>query len=892
MWSRLRSLAGAFLARDRFEREMRDEVRFHIEARAEDLAREGLPPAEALRRARMEFGTVDAIKDDCRQSRGLRWLDELSNDLRYALRLMRKTPGFTTAAVLSLALGIGANTAIFSLMDAVLLRTLPVASPQDLVFFAHGTGERPGTSSNYPLFERFRAIDGLFTGVTAFSPTAFKLSSNDGIENIAGLWVNGTFHGVLGVPMAIGRGFSSESDQPTDAPTVVISDAFWLRRFGRDPSVLDRSITLDGRPVAIVGVTAPAFTGLIPGTNPDVTMPIAVRAITRPDYLTMHDTWTDLTIVGRLKPGVSAAAALAPVDAVFRQYMSEPENAWIAKINPGAFANAVFVPASRGSGVLRRQYETALKVLMGMVAIVLLIASVNVANLLLVRSAARAKEVAIRMCVGGGRARLIRQFLTESLLLALAGGVLALLFGQWGTAAIMSLFNAAETPLLIDVSPRPRVLAFTAAISLVTGIAFGLVPAFASTSVDLTPALKDAAVARLGRRWSSSHALVAVQIALSIVVLAVATLLGRTLYNLKSIDAGFTPGNLLLVTLDANGTPIPEQARVPAFREVLDRVKALPGVEHASISRSTPIHTSGNARALVMPPGASERIEDSAAFTNQISPEYFDTMGIRLLRGRAFTALDDSESAAHVAVVNETMAKFWAGDRDPIGMTLAFKGNPKDQITIVGVVEDTYQMNLREAPPRTVYTTVAKSEQPPSGLTVELRTAQNPAAIAAAVREAVRGVNRSIVIRYVRTIDQQINASLVRERVLARLSAGFAFLALTLCAIGLYGVMSYTVTRRSREIGIRMALGAAQGRVLRQVLSQTFAIAVAGTVSGVIAAMMATRALETLLFGLSERDPLTIGGVAMSLIVVSMMSGLLPARRAATLDPVQAIRTE
>jgi hypothetical protein len=421
MWSRLRSLAGAFLARDRFEREMRDEVRFHIEARAEDLAREGLPPAEALRRARMEFGTVDAIKDDCRQSRGLRWLDELSNDLRYALRLMRKTPGFTTAAVLSLALGIGANTAIFSLMDAVLLRTLPVASPQDLVFFAHGTGERPGTSSNYPLFERFRAIDGLFTGVTAFSPTAFKLSSNDGIENIAGLWVNGTFHGVLGVPMAIGRGFSSESDQPTDAPTVVISDAFWLRRFGRDPSVLDRSITLDGRPVAIVGVTAPAFTGLIPGTNPDVTMPIAVRAITRPDYLTMHDTWTDLTIVGRLKPGVSAAAALAPVDAVFRQYMSEPENAWIAKINPGAFANAVFVPASRGSGVLRRQYETALKVLMGMVAIVLLIASVNVANLLLVRSAARAKEVAIRMCVGGGRARLIRQFLTESLLLALAG---------------------------------------------------------------------------------------------------------------------------------------------------------------------------------------------------------------------------------------------------------------------------------------------------------------------------------------------------------------------------------------------------------------------------------------------------------------------------------------
>jgi len=892
MWSRLRSLAGMLFRRDRFEREMRDEVSFHIEARAEDLAREGLPPAEAMRRARMEFGTEDAIKDDCRQSRGVRWFDEASNDLRYALRLMRKTPGFTAAAVLSLALGIGANTAIFSLMDAVILRTLPVASPQELVFFAHGTGERPGASSNYPLFERYRAIDGMFAGITAFSPTGFKLTSNDGIENVTGLWVNGSFHGVLGVPMAIGRGFSSDSDQPTDRPTAVISDAFWLRRFGRDPSVLDRSITLDGRAVAIVGVTAPAYTGLVPGTNPDVTMPIAVRAITEPTYLTMHDTWTDLTIVGRLKPGVSAAAALAPVDVAFRQYMSEEENKWIAKGNPEAFAKAAFVPASRGSGVLRRQYETALKVLMGMVAIVLLIASVNVANLLLVRSAARAKEVAIRMCVGGGRARLIRQFLTESLLLALFGGVLALVVAQWGTSAIMSLFNAAETPLLLDVSPSPLALAFTATITLATGIAFGLVPAFASTQVDLTPALNHAVVRRFSRRWSSSHALVAAQIGLSIVVLAVAALLGRTLYNLKSIDAGFTPGNLLLVTLDTYGTPIPEEARVATFREVLERVKTLPGVENASLSRSTPIHTSGNARALVLPAATSERIEDNAAFTNPISAEYFDTMGIRLLRGRTFNSLDDAESAQHVAVVNETMAKFWAGDRDPIGMTLAFKGNPKDQITIVGVVEDTYQMNLREAPPRTVYTPVANAEQPPSGLTLELRTARNPGAIAAAVREAVRGVNRSIVIRYMRTIDQQINASLVRERVLATLSAGFAFLALTLCAIGLYGVMSYTVTRRSREIGIRMALGAARGRVLRQVLSQTFVIAVTGTIIGVIAAMMATRTLDTFLYGLSERDPATIGGVAIALLVISMAAGLLPARRAATLDPVQAIKTE
>jgi predicted permease len=891
MWARLRSLTAMLLRRDRFEREMRDEVWFHIEARAEDLARTGLSPDVALRQARLEFGTIDAIKDDCRQSRGVRWFDEISNDLRYALRLMARTPGFTAAAALSLALGIGANTAIFSLMDAVLHRTLPVASPDELVFFAHGTGERPGASSNYPLFEQYRALDGVFSGVTAYSPTRFKFSTNDGLESVTGLWVNGTFHGLLGVPMAIGRGFSSESDQPTDTPTAVISDAFWLRRFGRDPGVLARTITLDGRAVAIVGVTAPQFTGLVPGSNPDVTLPIAVRAITEPTYLQMHDTWTDLTIVGRLKPGVTAATALAPVDTVLQRYMSAEENSWIKKFNPDAFATAVLLPAAHGSGELRRQYEKALNGLMWMVAVVLLIASVNVANLLLVRSAARSKEVAIRMCVGGGRARLVRQFLTESLLLATLGGALAIVFAQLGTAAIMRLFNAAETPLLLDVSPNSRVLMFTAGVSLLTGIAFGLFPAFASTRVDLTPALKDVASTRLSRRWSLSHGLVASQVALSIVVLVIAALLVRTLYNLKSLDAGFERGNLLLVTLDMYGTPIPEASRVPTLTAVLERVKTLPGVQKASLSRSTPIHTSGNARALVMTNSISERIEDNAAFTNPVSPEYFDTLGIRLLSGRGFTNFDTADSQ-HVAVVNETMAKFWAGDRDPIGMTLAFKGNPKDLITIVGVVEDTHQMNLREPPPRTVYSPVTQAEQPPSGLTLEVRTAQEPATIVAAVREAVRGVNRSIVLRYVRTIDQQIDASLVRERVLATLSAGFALLALVLCAIGLYGVMSYTVTRRSREIGIRMALGAARSRVLAQVMSQTFLIAMVGTTIGIFAALAATSTLATFVFGFTARDPLTVALVAVALLVVSLAAGILPARRAATLDPVRAIKAE
>ena len=573
--------------------------------------------------------------------------------------------------------------------------------------------------------------------------------------------------------------------------------------------------------------------------------------------------------------------------------MSEPRKTVGFKqaSNPAAFANAVLVPAARGSGVLRRQYETALNVLMGMVAVVLLIASVNVANLLLVRSAARAKEVAIRMCVGGGRSRLIRQFLTESLLLALCGGLLGLVVANWGTAAIMQMFNQAETPLLLDVSPNTRVLLFTMGISAVTAIVFGVVPALSSTRIDLTPALKESPATGLRRRWSMAHALVASQLALSIVVLAIAALFGRTLYNLKTLDAGFTTGNLLLVTVDTNGTPVPEASRLPTYFDILDRVRRLPGVRAVSGSTSSPIHTSGNARALVLPPQRSQSIEDTAAFTNNITPEYFDTLGIKLVSGRHFTALDSS-SSPYVAIVNETMAKFYAGTDDPLGKTFAFKGDPNVQIAIVGVVQDTHQMNLRDAPPRTVYVPIGQAENTPSYVQLAIRTAQSPAAITAAVREAVRSVSRDVVIRYVRTIDQQINASLMRERVLASLSAGFALLALVLSAIGLYGVMSYSVTRRSREIGIRMALGAARGRVLRQVLSQTFAIAAAGTIAGIIAALMATKTLTTFLFGLSERDPLTLAGVALALLVISMIAGLLPARRAATLDPVQAIRTE
>jgi predicted permease len=897
MLSRLRSFLDILARRARFERQMGEEMQLHLELRAADLERGGLPRAEARRRARLEFGGLDSAKDDCRQARGVRLLDEFVQDLRYAARLMTRTPGFTAAAILSLALGIGANTAIFSLIDAVMIRTLPLADVSALRFVAHGTSPATaGSSSNYPLFERYQALADVFSGVTAYSVTGFKVETPDGLESVDGLWVSGNFHGLLGVEIAHGRGFVAERDRAVgDAMWAVISDGYWSRRFGRDPDVIGRAITVDGRPIAIVGITAPSFTGLVPGLRPDLTLPLSIRAIDEPQYLDMHDTWTNLTIVARLRPDRTESAALAATDTAFQQYMSEPENQWIRKQSPsGAFANGQLVPAARGSGVLRRQYEIALKVLMAMVAIVLLIASVNVANLLLVRGAARAKEVAIRLCVGGGRPRLIRQFLTESALLALCGGALGLLFARWGTGAILGLLNVTESPVLLDVSPSPRVLAFTAGVSLLTGLAFGLWPAIRATRLDLTPALKDGAVGIIvGRRWSTSHALVASQVALCVLVLTVAALMVRTLYNLKTLEAGFERGNLLLFTLDTFGTPVPPAQRAELYRQVVEHLQPLPGVRYVSASTSSPVHTSGNSRALVVPPGVTvpDTPEGRGAWATLVTPEYFETLGIDFLRGRGFTAAD-ANPRQKVAVVNATMARFIAGDRDPLGKTFSFRGDPDDLITIVGVVEDTHQMSLREAPPRTVYTPLAYASPAPSQLMIELRTAQQPLAVAGAARDAVRDVSKDVVIRYVRSIDEQIDASLVRERLLAMLSSSFALLALLLSAIGLYGVMSYNVTRRAREIGIRIALGAARSHVLATVLMQTLVVTVAGIIVGAVAAVLTTEALSSFLFDLSPRDPVTLAAVCIALLLTSLAASVLPAHRAATVDPVRAIRTE
>jgi predicted permease len=891
MFPQFRSWWSAATRRNRFEDEMRAEMAFHLQAYIDDLIARGVAPAEAERRARMEFGTVDALKEDCRQSRRLQLLDTTRQDLRYAWRMMRKTPGFTAAAIISLGLGIGANTAIFTLVDAVMLRTMPIADPDRLFYLAHGSGDNPGTSSNYGLFEQYAALTDVFDGVTAYTTNGFKVTTPDGIESVDGLWVSGNFHAVAGVPIALGRGFAAERDRDVGGSMIAaISDHYWARRFNRAPDVLGQTLVLNGKTVTIVGVTAPEFTGLQPGTRPDITLPLSIRVIEEKNFLDQRDTWTSLAILGRLKAGVSEAQATAAADVALQQYMAREENRWIVERNPEAFTAARLLPASRGSRSLRQRYATPLIVLMALVGLILLIAATNVANLLLVRGEARSKEVAIRLCVGGGRRRLIRQFLTESLLLAIFGALLGFVLAQWGTQAIMAFFESLEQPVFLDVAPNSRVLAFTTAVTLVTGLLFGLLPAFKSTHLDLTPALKDGGVRSVSsRRWITGHALVISQLALGVVVIAVASLLGRSLYNLKTLDAGFRGTRVLVFTLDSYGTGMNAERRVAVYMDLLNRLRTLPGVITVAASRSVPIHTSGNARALNLP-GPPDTMSERSAFTNIVTPAYFETFGIRVMRGRDFSDLDRKDGV-RVAVINQAMAKLYFGDRDPIGQTFTFLYQKDDPYNVIGIVENTHQMNLREPAPAAVYTPLAQSEASP-WMNFELLTAQDPAALATAATAAARSATKDAVIRYVRTMEEQVNASLISERLLASLSMTFAILALVLVAVGLYGVMSYTVSRRGREIGIRMALGARRGGVLWQMLRQTLIVSSIGIAIGVTVSLLSTRYLSSLLFGLSERDPLTLASVATALLVTAAVAGFFPARRAATIDPVRAIKTE
>jgi predicted permease len=842
--------------------------------------------AVAVERMIRFLSTVD------RGNPGVTMIDALMQDARYAARSLRRTPGFLAAAVATLALGIGANTAIFSLINAVLFRTLPVRAPQELYFVAHGVGDTQiGTMSNYPWFERVRSQDEVLAGVTGYNIRDFKVTSEQGAQRVYGQYASGNYHAVIGAPVALGRGFTSEDDRAVNSsPIAVISDSFWTQRFARDPQVIGRTLLVGGHSVTVVGVTAPGFEGMAPGRPIDITLPLSMRIRDEPDFLTDLDSWSSMPLVVRLKPGVALSRAQSVIETAFREHVSQPGIGFAR--TPGGPRTARLLPAANGQDRLRLDYETPLTVLMGMVGAVLLLACVNVANLLVVRATGRAREVAVRMAVGATRRRLVRQFLTESLILAGAGGVLGVILAAWGTRFVSALFLENQNPIAIDVQPDGTVLLFAAGLSILTGIGFGSIPAIRATPVHITPALTQSNVGAIpGRSQSGRKALVAIQIAVSVVLVFGAALLVRTQRNVQNVDGGFQTENVLVFSLDARDTTFPLERMTPLCTETLARLRRQTNTIAAACSTMSPVDTAFEGRVLGIPapppgPGANR------VLANTVTPQYFETYGIELVRGRYFTS-QDTPSSSRVAIISESVSKAFFGDSDPVGQRIGFgsRPNPARLLTVVGVVRDA-RHSLREAPPKMVYQLLDQSPEPPEALTAAVRTTGDPAPLASLVQQEVRTLSPDVAVMWVRTMRQQIAAATTSERLLATLSTAFAVLALLLACIGLYGVISYDVASQTRDIGIRLALGAERATVLAGVLRPTVTIIAIGLALGLAGAVLTSRLVETLLFELASRDPVSLTSAAGVLALSALAAGYLPARRASRIDPAVTLRTE
>ena len=889
------------------EAEIVEELSQHLDDRSEELRAGGATEAEARRAALAELFGNELLAEELRRverpvsseptvpgtGRG-GMLRDTYQDLRYGARMLRQNPGFTAVAVLSLALGIGANTAIFSLIDAVLLRLLPVERPEQLYFIQNVGPRRPGGGAPpYPCFERFRDRTQSFTGLAAFTATNPRLRIDGQLEEVRGQRVSGNYFSLLGVKAVAGRTLGPADDSVPgrggpDGLVAVISYNYWTRRFGRNPAVVGKVVQLGNDPVTIVGVTPPEFYGLFPGMEVNISLPIVTAGA---DMLAEKTSWW-FQAVGRLKPDVRPEQARAELDTIFQSFMDETN--FNAESRRDNFARIDLAPASKGLNTLRQQFSRPLQALMAIVALVLLIACANVANLLRARAAARRKEFAVRLALGASRWRLARQLLTESLLLVSLGGLLGLLFARWGGAFLVGFFATGRGRIFIDLALDHRVLLFTVGVALLTGLVFGLAPALQATRVDPNPALKEGAGTVSRSRFGKS--LVATQVALSLLLLVGAGLFLRTLRNLKNVEAGFRPEGVLTVSVYPAETVYQGARLAGLWRDVLARVERLPGVRSASLSALTPLD--GSDRGVnVEVTGYTPRAErDRGIRLNQVSPGYLETFGIALAQGRGFTAADH-ENAPRVALFNEAAARFYFGDRSPLGAQVRFGFDPRREsppapYEIVGVVKDTRTQSLREPDTRLLYLPLTQPRDRLGRLTLALRADDQPAELANSVSRELRAAGPDILLTNVATLSEQVDQSLVQERLVATLSLFFGLLALLLAAIGLYGVMSYDVARRTHEIGIRMALGANAGQVVRLVLRETLRWVAAGLALGLGAAWAATRWLESLLFGLKPHDPLTIGLAALVLLAVAGVAGYLPARRASRVDPLAALRHE
>lgn len=836
-------------------------------------------------------------------------MPSVTQDFRFALRLWRQRPGFTAVALLSLALGIGANTSIFSLMDALMLRSLPVKHPEQLMLF--GSGRTSGVMDDFPqrsselysepFLKTVREKNDVFSGIAALESMPENVharfaGANAELEPMHIRLVSGNYFALLGVGPALGRVLAESDDQkPGGNPVIVMSYRFWQRRFSKDAGVLGRAITFNGTALTVIGVAAREFSGTVVEESPDFWIPLSMQAQVQPWLGDPRGTLTQsVWLTGRLKPGVNPRTAQANANVVYQQWMHQ-----VAGASPSAEqienmkkARIELHPAANGISGLRWQFSDPLKILMVLVGAVLLIACVNIANLLLAQATGRQREIAVRLALGASRRRLTSQFLAESLMLSLLGGALGVLIAWWGGQLLLTLVQAGPDPLPIQVGPNARVLLFTFGLSLVTGVLFGLAPALRMTHLDLAPSLREGkGTARSQTRSRLGQLLVAGQVALALFLMIGAGLFVRTLQKLEQTGPGFDAARVVLLNLDSDASNFKGPAVEKMHRQLEERLRGLPGVQAASFSSSSNFNE-GRWVVRLWPEGVQLLAANGKpADGNQVGSEYLRALGMPVVMGRGFGPQDTPQSPAAL-VVNETLARALYPGVSPIGRHVAMEGDKRPDLEIVGVVKDAKNQSLRDKPRGMFFIDLEQGKIPDTFSDLVVRVSGKPEALISQIRAVIHAVDPNLAVWDVMTLSEAVDRSLGQEKLLAKLASFFGALALLLASVGLYGVMAYSVARRTNEIGIRMALGAQPSAVLGMVLRESVLVVGLGLMAGIPAALACGRYVSSQLFGLAPNDPATIASASAVLLAVALVASFLPARRAAMLDPLAALREE